>query len=82
MALHAHMFGWNVVVHRGDTPNPENLEEKLHAWSLEFTEVGTGNIMVFSFLDNVREYLVKELTGGVTPATASDLRIITGGRTP
>ena len=69
---HTELRGWNVgvervkIVERGENGDPKEAE----GWALIFTEVipGTGNTIIFKMGRDLRDAVVRELTGGIVLA--------------
>lgn len=70
--IHGTMNGWNVsvekqVIHQQNPDGPPGQVEPVDGWVLVFDEVipRTGNTLRFPFGKDVRDMIVRELTGGI-----------------
>ena len=69
---HTNLQGWNIQVQRQQimAPNPDGAPTDLvptEGWALVFTEMipQTGDTIQFVFGREVRDAIVRELTGGI-----------------
>lgn len=62
---HTNLQGWNIGVHK--QPGPAGQDD---IWTLIFTETKppTGDQIIFSMNREVRDHIVRELTGGIVLA--------------
>jgi hypothetical protein len=65
------LSGWNVGVKKdvkpvkGENGDPDGVEE---VWKMLLVERDTGNQIVFTLTREIRDFVVRELTGGVVLA--------------
>lgn len=69
---HLALVGWNIAVQKkqiavADPDGPPGSVVPAEGWELVFTEVmpQTGNAITFAFGKDVRDVIVRELTGGI-----------------
>lgn len=69
---HQVLQGWNITVEKKQimVPNPDGAPGDMvpgEGWELKFTEMmpQTGDTIRFAFGRDVRDHIVRELTGGI-----------------
>ena len=64
----SNLVGWQIQAVKGSEPDNQNGGAPVDVWTLMFQDVQTGDQIRIGFRRDVRDEIVRQLTGGVVLA--------------